>query len=101
MTDISAAFEGQRDAALRLRTSTAAERKAKIERLRDALLAHKDEVIAAGWADFRKPATEVELTEILPVVAEANDALRNVKSWMKPKGVWPSRMMIGTKGYIQ
>jgi aldehyde dehydrogenase (NAD+) len=101
MTDISAAFEGQRDAALRLRTSTAAERKAKIERLRDALLAHKDDVIAAGWADFRKPATEVELTEILPVIAEANDALRNLTSWMKPKGVWPSRMMIGTKGYIQ
>lgn len=101
MTDIAAAFAGQRDTALRLRTSTAAERKAKIERLRDALLAHKDDVIAAGWADFRKPATEVELTEILPVVAEANDALRNLKSWMKPKGVWPSRMMIGTKGYIQ
>lgn len=100
MTDI-AAFTGQRDTALRLRTSTAAERRAKIERLRDALLAHKDDVIAAGWADFRKPATEVELTEILPVVAEANDALRNLKSWMKPKGVWPSRMMIGTKGYIQ
>ena len=101
MTDIAVAFAGQRDTALRLRTSTAAERKAKIERLRDALLAHKDDVIAAGWADFRKPATEVELTEILPVVAEANDALRNLKSWMKPKGVWPSRMMIGTKGYIQ
>lgn len=101
MTDIAVAFAGQRDTALRLRTSTATERKAKIERLRDALLAHKDDVIAAGWADFRKPATEVELTEILPVVAEANDALRNLKSWMKPKGVWPSRMMIGTKGYIQ
>ncbi len=101
MTDIAAVFSGQRDTALRLRTSTAAERKAKIERLRDALLAHKEEVIAAGWSDFRKPATEVELTEILPVVAEANDALRNLASWMKPKGVWPSRMMLGTKGYIQ
>jgi len=101
MTDIAAVFSKQRDTALLLRASTTAERKLKIERLRDALLAHKEEVIAAGWSDFRKPATEVELTEILPVVAEANDALRNLKSWMKPKGVWPSRMMMGTKGYIQ
>ncbi|MDZ4297933.1 MAG: aldehyde dehydrogenase family protein [Moraxellaceae bacterium] len=101
MTDIAAVFSEQRDTALLLRASTTAERKLKIERLRDALLAHKDDVIAAGWSDFRKPATEVELTEILPVVAEANDALRNLKSWMKPKGVWPSRMMVGTKGYIQ
>ncbi len=37
-----------------------------------------------GWDDFRKPRGEVELAEILPVVVEANDAIRNVKSWMKP-----------------
>ncbi|MEL0028406.1 MAG: aldehyde dehydrogenase family protein, partial [Perlucidibaca sp.] len=49
----------------------------------------------------RKPPAEVELTEILPVVAEANDALRNLRGWMRPAGVWPSRMMIGTKGYMQ
>lgn len=101
MTTIQQAFDAQRDTALRLRQSTVAERKAKIMKLRDAVLANQEAIVQAGWADFRKPAAEVDLTEVLPVVAEANDALRNLKSWMKPKGVWPSRMMVGTKGYMQ
>lgn len=98
---IQQAFDAQRATALRLRQSTFGERREKIRKLRDSVLAHQADIIAAGFADFRKPATEVELTEILPVVAEANDALRNLKGWMKPQGVWPSRMMLGTKGYIQ
>ncbi|MES3041446.1 MAG: aldehyde dehydrogenase family protein [Pseudomonadota bacterium] len=101
MTSIQQAFDAQRDTALRLRQSTLAERKAKILKLRDAMLKYQEEIVQAGWADFRKPAAEVDLTEVLPVVAEANDAMRNLKAWMKPQGVWPSRMMIGTKGYMQ
>ncbi|TQC95411.1 aldehyde dehydrogenase family protein [Moraxellaceae bacterium AER2_44_116] len=98
---IQAAFAAQLPTALRLRQSTLAERKSKIRQLRDAVLAHQAEIIQAGWDDFRKPATEVELTEILPVVAEANDALRKLKSWMKPVKVWPSRMMLGTVSHVQ
>lgn len=98
---IQQAFDAHRATAIRLRQSTVGERREKIRKLRDSLLAHQQDIIDAGYADFRKPPTEVELTEILPVVAEANDAMRNLKSWMKPQGVWPSRMMFGTKGYIQ
>lgn len=98
---IQQAFDAQRATAIRLRQSTVGERREKIRKLRDSLVAHQQDIIDAGYADFRKPPTEVELTEILPVIAEANDAMRNLKSWMKPQGVWPSRMMLGTKGYIQ
>lgn len=101
MTQIQQAFDAQRATAIRLRQSTVAERKDKIRRLRDAVMAHQADIVQAGWDDFRKPPAEVELTEILPVVAEANDALRNLKGWMKPKGVWPSRMMLGTQGWMQ
>ncbi|GAC1376073.1 MAG: aldehyde dehydrogenase family protein [Aquirhabdus sp.] len=98
---IQQAFAIQANTAILLRQSTASDRIAKIKKLKAALLAHADDVIAAGFADFGKPATEVELTEILPVIAEANDAIRNLKCWMKPKKVWPSRMMIGTTAYTQ
>jgi aldehyde dehydrogenase (NAD+) len=98
---IQQAFDSHHATAIRLRQSTVGERREKIRKLRDSVLAHQEDIIAAGFADFRKPAAEVELTEILPVVIEANDALRNLKAWMKPRGVWPSRMMMGTKGYIQ
>jgi aldehyde dehydrogenase (NAD+) len=100
-TPIQRIFTAQMDTAIRLRQSTTAERLAKIKKLKEAVLAHADDIIAAGFADFGKPATEVELTEILPIVAEANDAMRKLGGWMKPKKVWPSRMMFGTFGYTQ
>jgi aldehyde dehydrogenase (NAD+) len=94
-------FERQRDTALRLRSSTAAERIARITRLRDAVIAKTETWYAAAHADFRKPAGEVDLAEILPVVAEANDAIRNLKGWMKPTRVWPTMLMAGTSGWVQ
>ncbi len=94
-------FEGQRATALRLRSSTAAERIAKIVKLRDAFIANTEAWYEAGHADFRKPPAEVDLAEILPVVVEANDAIRNLKTWMKPTRVWPTLLMAGTSGYIK
>jgi aldehyde dehydrogenase (NAD+) len=94
-------FEAQGETAIRWRESTAAERIDRIKRLRDAVLAHAEQIHAAAAADFRKPGAEVDLTEIMPVVAEANHALRKVKKWMKPQGVWPTRLMMGTKSWIQ
>ena len=99
--EIRRVFDLQRQTALRMRTSTCAERLAKVTKLRDAVLAHRQEIMDAGHADFRKPAAEVELTEILPVVSDANDVRRHLKGWMKPQGVRPTLMMGGTKGYVQ
>jgi aldehyde dehydrogenase (NAD+) len=94
-------FERQRETALRLRTSTAAERIEKIRRLRDAIRAHTADIHAAGAADFRKPPEEIDLTEIVPVLGEANEAIRKLKRWMKPKRVWPSRATWGHRGWVQ
>jgi aldehyde dehydrogenase (NAD+) len=99
--DIQRVFEKQREAAIRLRTSTREERLARIKRLKEAVLAHVDEFYKAGDADFKKPPAEIDLTEILPVVAEANDAIRKLRSWMKPTRVWPSRATFGLKAWVQ
>lgn len=98
---INQLFQAQATTALQLRQSTAKLRIEKIKRIKSVILAHKAEIIQAGFDDFSKPATEVELTEILPIIAEANEAIRHLKSWMKKQRVWPSRMMLGTRGYIQ
>ena len=100
-TEIQRVFELQRATALRLRSSTAAERIAKIKRLKDTVLANIEAFYDAAEKDFRKPPAEVDISEIMPVVAEANDAIRNVKKWMKPKGVWPTRLMMGTKSWLK
>jgi aldehyde dehydrogenase (NAD+) len=94
-------FEKQRETALRLRTSTAKERIAKLTKLRDAILAHEKDWYTAGYADFKKPPAEIDIAEIWPAVAECNDAIRNVAGWMKPLRVSPTLPMAGTRAYIQ
>jgi aldehyde dehydrogenase (NAD+) len=99
--EIRRVFELQREAALRLRSSTREQRLARIKHLRDAVLAHTDDFYRAGEADFKKPPAEIDLAEILPVVAEANDAIRKLKSWMKPMRVWPTRSTVGLRAWVQ
>ena len=99
--DIRRVFDAQRATALRLRTSTLDERVAKIVRLREAVMAHQAEIHEAAYKDFRKPPNEVDLTEVLPVIADVNHTKRHLKKWMKPRGVMPTQMMMGTKAYIQ
>jgi aldehyde dehydrogenase (NAD+) len=94
-------FDRQAATALRLRSSTAPERIAKIRRLRDAVIAHAQDWYTAAYADFKKPAGEVDLAEILPICVEANDAIRNLKKWMKPKRVWPTMLTLGTRSFVQ
>ena len=100
-SQIQAVFERQAATALRLRSSTAPERIAKIRKLRDAVIAHTDDWYKAAYADFRKPEGEVDLAEILPVCVEANDAIRNLKEWMKPTRVWPTMLTLGMRSYVQ
>ena len=94
-------FDSQASTALRLRSSTADERIAKIRKLRDAVIAHTEDWYRAAWADFRKPQGEVDLGEILPICVEANDAISNLKKWMKPTKVWPTMLTLGMSGHVQ
>ncbi|MBL6751741.1 MAG: aldehyde dehydrogenase family protein [Nevskia sp.] len=99
--EIRRVFERQLATALRLRGSTCQERLARITRLKESVLAHTADLYRAGEADFRKPPAEIDLTEIMPVLAEANDARRRLRKWMKPTRVWPTRATIGSSGWVQ
>ena len=80
--------------------SSAAQRIAKIRRIIDWVESHRQEILQAGFDDFKKPATEVELTEIYPVLTEARHVCRHLKKWMRPKWVMPSLAMISTRSRI-
>lgn len=100
-THMQAVFNAQAATALRLRRSTADERIAKIRKLRDTVIAHTEDWYRAAYLDFKKPPGEVDLAEILPVCLEANDAIRHVKKWMKPRRVWPTLLTLGMRGHVQ
>jgi aldehyde dehydrogenase (NAD+) len=94
-------FESQRATALAWRQSGAEERIARIRRLRDAVQAAADDIRRAAAADFRKPAVEVDLTELFTVVSEANMAIRRLRRWMKPTRAGFTPLMAGTRGRIE
>lgn len=100
MTHLQEIFERQAATALRLRSSTAKQRIAKIRKLRDAVVARTQDWYRAAQADFHKPPGEVDLGEILPVCVEANAAIRHLKQWMKPQRVRPTWLTLGTRSAV-
>jgi aldehyde dehydrogenase (NAD+) len=94
--DIEQRFAAQAARALALRTSTADERIGKLKRLQSALLNRRIALFQAFDADFCKPAAEVELTELLPVVDEFHAAIHHLRKWMRPKRVMPTLTTLGT-----
>ena len=99
--EIRAAFASQQETALRWRASSAAERIARIKRLRDAMMAQREAFYEAFAQDYHKSPAEVEITELLPVMEEVRQALGALKRWMKPRRVWPTTTMLGTRGWVQ
>src|SRR5690606_26213022 len=72
-------------------TSTAAERKAKLQKLKDAVEAYADRIVAAVREDTRKPEGEIRVTEVLNVMGNIQLAIDNLDEWMKPEQVEPSK----------
>ena len=91
----------QKTALLRLSTSSAEERISKLRKIESYLLQHKEELCDVMYKDFKKPASEVVIAEMLGVKREINHTIKHLKSWMKPKSVSTPLMLLGTKGLVQ
>lgn len=94
-------FALQQNRALQLRTSTAAERIAKIEKVRDTISANLEAIREACYADFKKPSVEVDFAEVSVIQQEANHTIKHLKSWMKTRKVRGTLSMAGTKGWVR
>lgn len=60
-------------------------RRAALDRLISALVAHEEDVLAALDADLGKPAMDAYVTEVGMVLSEARHARRRLRRWMKPR----------------
>jgi len=72
------------------KASTAEQRKEKLRKLKSAVEAHADEIVAAVKQDTRKPESEIRVTEILGVIGNIQRNIDNLDEWMKPVEVVPS-----------
>ncbi|WNG13973.1 aldehyde dehydrogenase family protein [Cystobacter fuscus] len=81
--------------------TSAKERVARLRKLREAIVTRREELYQALYADFRKPAAEVESTEVLVVLMELDHALKHVAQWMKPRRVPTPLLLAGTRSQVR
>jgi aldehyde dehydrogenase (NAD+) len=93
-------FQDKEIAFKKLKLQSVRERKARLGKLRSWIKANREAIRQAMHADFKKPAAEVDTTEILPVLDEIKQALENLDQWTKPKKVDAPLTMLGTRSSI-
>ncbi|HSG35290.1 MAG TPA: aldehyde dehydrogenase family protein, partial [Sphingomonadaceae bacterium] len=88
--DIERVFALQQAHQWDVKASSAEERKAKLQRLKDAVEAHADDIVAAVLEDTRKPEGEIRVTEVMNVLGNIQLNIDSVEEWMKPTMVTPT-----------
>jgi len=88
--EIERIFTLQRTHQWVMKATTAEQRKAKLQKLKSAVEAHADEIVAAVQQDIRKPESEIRITECMGIIANIEKNINNLDEWMKPVDVVPS-----------
>jgi aldehyde dehydrogenase (NAD+) len=89
--DIERVFALQRAHQWEMKATSVEQRKDKLRKLKSAVEAHGDEIVAAVKQDTRKPENEIRVTELLNVTANIERNINNLDEWMKPVEVIPSQ----------
>ena len=83
-----------------VKRTTAAQRIAKLQRLRDAITGREQQIRDALFKDFRKAPAEVDITEIVPVLMEIRETTKHLAAWMKPAKVSTPVTLVGTHSAV-
>ena len=89
-SEIARVFALQQANQWNVKATSAEERKAKLAKLKAAVEAHADAIIAAVQEDTRKPEGEIRVTEVLNVTSNIQRNIDNLDEWMAPTEVTPS-----------
>jgi aldehyde dehydrogenase (NAD+) len=100
-TDIRAAFDRLEANEYPFGSTTAAERKKLLKSLSSSVMKHKTAIREALWKDYRKPAAEVDLTEIYVITSEVKHAVSHLTKWMSPQSVSTPLALMGSSSNIR
>jgi aldehyde dehydrogenase (NAD+) len=81
-------------------TRSYAFRKAQLQKLKAAVLAHEKEITDALFSDLKKSPEESWVTETGFLVAEINHTLKHLQKWMKPQRVATNLLNLPSRSYI-
>ncbi|NBC08849.1 MAG: aldehyde dehydrogenase family protein [Bacteroidetes bacterium] len=93
-------FDTQRQHQYEVARTTAAERIAKLKQLREAILQRREAIQEAMYADFKKPAAEVDLTEIYAITTEIKHTSRHLRRWMARHKVGTPLPFLGSRSWV-
>jgi aldehyde dehydrogenase (NAD+) len=85
---------------VRLRSSSAQDRKQRLQKILKSLDQYEEQILEATIKDFGKPPVETCLTEILLVHHELQVALNNLSEWMRPQAVSSGLFLMGARSEI-
>jgi len=82
-----------------MKASSAEDRRALLQKLKNAVEKHADDIVAAVRQDTRKPEQEIRITEVLNVTGNIQRNIDNLDAWMSPVEV-PTSMNPDDKAEI-
>ena len=72
----------------------------KIKKIRDWIKENEQYIIATCIRDYHKPLSELQTTEIKPVLNHIAFTLKNLKKWTSNRSVWTPINLLGTTSKI-
>ena len=85
----------------KIKNTTSKERIIKLRKLKKNIFLYRDEIKKALFKDFKKSSSDVDLTEIFPVISEIKHNIRHLNKWMKDEIVPTPLTLLGSKSYIK
>ena len=93
-------FQAQLQNQYAVGSTSAKERKRKLNRLKDAVRSHKQEIRRALHADLRKPQSEVDMAETYAVVRDVKHTVKHLSRWMRPHRASTPMALLGSRSHI-
>ncbi|MBD2754313.1 aldehyde dehydrogenase family protein [Spirosoma validum] len=100
-SDLQTAFDTQHRQAPQMALTTADQRIERIRRIQTWVITNESAIQKALYDDFRKPASEVSIGELMPLHAEIKHIIQHLKQWMKAQPLPTPLALLGTKSYIR
>lgn len=84
---INHVFKSQQAYKYTLRKENAAQRIARLQALKAAIINNEDQIYKALQSDLRKSTFEAAVTELIFIYGELDYAIKNLSDWMSPKRI--------------
>lgn len=100
-TDVKRIFQQQQKRAHELRSVPVGERIQQLKKLEAYLLRHREKIQQVIHRDFGKPYSEVDLSEIYPVLTEIRHTLSHLQEWTQPTKIDAPMTYLGTRSEVR